>query len=103
MIPGGVELQVFRWKQRPGGRELHRRFILTERGGIWIDQGLDAGNTGEMTDVGLMLEQVRLERWQDYDRVRTDGAGGRLNTTFEFVDAFRVNSSGCSRIQTPNP
>lgn len=99
ILPVGVELKVYRWKQRPGGRELHRRFILTDRGGIWIDHGIDAGQEGERTDVGLVTEEIRKARWEDYDRSRNDGSGNPTDTTFELIDAYTVNGNGCSRMQ----
>jgi type I restriction enzyme R subunit len=101
MLPNGIELRVYRWKQRLGGPELHRRFILTERGGMWIDQGLDAGKEGERTDVGLVTEEIRRGRWEDYDRSRKDVSGNPADTTFELIDAFAVNGSGCSRMEAP--
>ena len=101
MLGNGLELEIYRWKQRQDGPELHRRFILTERGGIWIDQGLDAGKPGEVTDVGLVSEEIRSQRWRDYDRTRTDANGARVETTFELVDAFKVNCSGCTQMQMP--
>jgi hypothetical protein len=101
IVSGGVELRVYRWKQRLGGPELHRRFILTERGGIWVDKGLDAGKEGEITDVGLVSEEIRKGRWEDYNRSRKDAGGNPVDTTFELVDAFTVNVTGCCRMQAP--
>jgi len=55
LIPKGTTLQVFHWLGRPDGKRLHPRFILTERGGLQYDYGLDEGDgPGDTTIVTLM-------------------------------------------------
>jgi len=74
IVSGGVELRVYRWKQRLGGPELHRRFILTERGGIWVDKGLDAGKEGNIGR-GLGVGGDPQGKVEDYNRSRKDAGG----------------------------
>ena len=65
-IPNGSELRVFHWMRRPGGKKLHPRFLLTERGGLQYDYGLDEGDgPGDTTIVTLMDHDL----WQT---VRSD-------------------------------
>jgi hypothetical protein len=55
LIPTGTVLRAFHWIRKPGGKKLHPRFIITERGGIQYDYGLDEGSSpGEKTIVTLM-------------------------------------------------
>ena len=55
VIPGGSVLRAFHWLRKTGGKKLHPRFILTERGGLQYDYGLDEGDSpGDTTIVTLM-------------------------------------------------
>lgn len=65
-IPTGIELRMFRWDDKPGGAGMHARYVLTERGGIRIDWGLDKGQMGQKTDVSLLDEDLWKERWLNY-------------------------------------
>jgi hypothetical protein len=55
ILPLGVQLRITRWQQKDGGDKPHARYILTERGGIRYDYGLDEGEEGDQTtDVSLI-------------------------------------------------
>lgn len=66
LVPAGVEIHLFRWDKKAKGEGIHARYILTERGGIRIDWGLDTGREGETTDVTLMDENLWKKRLEDY-------------------------------------
>jgi hypothetical protein len=67
ILPLGVQLRITRWQQKDGGDKPHARYILTERGGIRYDYGLDEGEEGDQTtDVSLISEETRGKRWMDY-------------------------------------
>lgn len=66
IIPQGLLLTIVRWKTKEGGERFHRRYVLTERGGIYIEGGLDKGPEGQTTDVYLLEADLRTERWTDY-------------------------------------
>ncbi|MFO1004261.1 MAG: hypothetical protein U0936_28410 [Planctomycetaceae bacterium] len=67
-LPANVRVEFFVWQERDGGDRYHRRYVLTERGGIYVEGGLDRGNEGQTTDVGLLAENVFVQRWREYQR-----------------------------------
>lgn len=71
MIPDGLELTVVRWNVHRGGDRFHRRYVLTECGGIAYEGGLDKGRDGETTDVYLLETDLRTERWNQYQEDST--------------------------------
>lgn len=85
----GIEVCFVRWRQRGGGQALHARFILTERGGVDIDPGLDQRGQGAMTKVTLLDEHVYQQVWSQFppDRNQT------TRTTYQFVDEVRITGT----------
>jgi len=65
-IPSGLTVSVIRWKVKEGGDRFHRRYVLTERGGLAFEGGLDRGKVGQTTDIYLLKEHLRFRRWKDY-------------------------------------
>ena len=63
VIPEGMMLTVFCWKERDGGEDFHARYLLTDKGGIRVDAGFDPVGDHQKTDMTLMdygLSQMRL-------------------------------------------
>lgn len=60
------QIHFFRWKQREGGEAFHARYILTDRGGLNYEQGLDEGSDGEHTDVHRMDDDLYQKRWKSF-------------------------------------
>ena len=87
-VPRGMRVRFVRWKQLPGGDDLHPRYLLTDRGGMTYDVGLDAGKAGEKTKIYRMSEQDREETWNQYETNPKDTLGRPCPTCFEFVDDF---------------
>lgn len=83
ILPTGLEIKFIRWRQIDGGETLHPRYILTDRGGVRIEHGLDEGRDGECTDVSLLDLSVYQQRWKDY----------REAPAFEFVDEITIAGS----------
>jgi hypothetical protein len=82
IIPEGLILQVFRWKIKASGDKPHARYVLTERGGIRYDYGLDEWvGEGQTTDVALLSTSLYEQRWQDY-QIKT--------AAFDLVDKIKV-------------
>jgi len=81
----GTKISLFRWKKKEKGEGLHARYVLTEKGGIRIDWGLDTGQKGETTDVSLMDESLWEKRWKEYQE--TSG-------TFDLVDKTTIAGKG---------
>jgi hypothetical protein len=67
LIPRGVEIRIFRWHQRPGGEELHNRYVLTDLGGIRFGAGLDEGDAGETDELEILDNDVYRARFVQYD------------------------------------
>lgn len=84
IIPRGFKIKIIRWDQRDGGEKLHARYVLTEKGGIGYDVGLDSGYEGETTDVSLLDRPVYEQRWKDYQKE---------TAPFELVDEFVVQGN----------
>ncbi len=78
LIPEGFKIGVFQWEAKRFGDRPHARYILTERGGICYDYGIDEGD-GQTTDVSLIDHSVYEQRWRDYQK---ETAAYHLNDNF---------------------
>jgi len=68
-IPQGTTLTVLLWPDFPDSDEMHARYILTERGGIGYDWGLDEGkNPAQTTEVRLVEHERYLQLRKQYNR-----------------------------------
>jgi hypothetical protein len=67
IMPAGIEMKLFRWEKKHHGDDLHARYILTEKGGLRIDWGLDPGKPGEKTPVMLLPHESWHEYWAEYE------------------------------------
>lgn len=59
-IPNDVALKVHWWSEKPGGRRLHARYAVSDRGGVRIDHGFSE-QAGAVEDLALMSEPVRAD------------------------------------------
>ncbi|MDF1853794.1 MAG: hypothetical protein P1U85_23400 [Verrucomicrobiales bacterium] len=84
-IPVKVNLVFVRWDQIESSDTLHPRYILTEKGWLRFDHGLDEGNPGETTDVECLDVSLHAHRWNQFK----PDAG-----EFDLVDAWIVTSEG---------
>jgi hypothetical protein len=69
IIPANLSVTFVRWRERQGGEQFHGRYILTERGALKFDAGLDAGEPGQTTPVNWEPpdEHARLLSWFELD------------------------------------
>jgi len=82
ILPQGVSLKLCRWTRWHDQSDFfHARYVLTERGGIRIDWGLDQGKPGETTHISLMDEGIWQECWESFQ----DGA-----KVFQLIDSVIV-------------
>ena len=86
-IPRGTTLTVFFWQSRPGGEQMHARYLLTEMGGMHFDFGLDEDESGTGTT------QVTLLEHEFFLRLRRDFAPS--GTTFVLAADAVVRVGGC--------
>jgi len=84
LIPEELSLKIVRWDRHHRGDFFHERCILTDKGGIRIDWGLDTGKPGETTLVSLMGDDVWKQSWANFQ------TGAK---TFDFVDEVVVNGT----------
>lgn len=54
VIPEPFSVTFFRWREQTEGEQFHGRYVLTERGGVRIDAGLDKGKAGQTTPITLL-------------------------------------------------
>lgn len=65
-LPTGVTIEFVRWRQKNGGEKLHKRYVLTDIGGVMLGDGLDTGKPGETDDLSLLTRAQYDLRWSQY-------------------------------------
>ncbi len=89
MIPYPLTVSFFRWREKYQGApfpELHARYILTDRGGMKFDGGLDSGQPGQATPVSLISPEMRGIIWDSLNR---------NSDVYELErSCFRISSNG---------
>ena len=66
ILPDGVHITVYRWRNRVEGETLHNRYILTDVGGVSFNNGLDEGDPGTTDDVSRLSAATYAKRWGNY-------------------------------------
>jgi hypothetical protein len=51
VIPEGMTITLYRWREKKGGADFHARYLLTDRGGMRIDAGFSAEGGHQTTDI----------------------------------------------------
>jgi len=92
VIPTGVQICVRVLEERDGGEKLHNRYILTDRGGVKFNIGLDDGDPGQTDDVDLLDELQYQLRWAQY-----------VSGTPAFDCACHFTVRGARLLPVPNP
>jgi hypothetical protein len=54
VIPAGMTVTIYRWRQKEHGEDFHARCLLTDKGGIRIDAGFSAEGNHQTTPINLM-------------------------------------------------
>lgn len=63
VLPAGMSLVLFSWKERASGADFHARYLLTDVGGINVEAGFSAEGAHQKVQLGLLsldLAQNRL-------------------------------------------
>ena len=68
IIPIGMQVTLYRWRERPGGQKLHNRYILTDIGGVSFQHGLDTGADGDIDDISLLDLDQHILHCKQYVR-----------------------------------
>jgi hypothetical protein len=71
LIPDGMSIKIFCWKEKDGGADFHARYLLTEKGGIAVDAGFSAEGAHQMTDMHRMDAASCIERAAAFDKAAT--------------------------------
>ena len=66
LLPVDLELRIFCWDKKTGGKEFHDRFILTEFGGVDFGHGLDApGRPGRPSPAKVKIQILDKDDYQE--------------------------------------
>jgi len=71
VLPKGMKLTVFCWREKVGGEDFHDRYLLTERGGIAVGAGFSAEGNHQTTDMRLMSYDLSQEKLKAFVRGAT--------------------------------
>jgi len=58
VIPAGMSIKLFGWKEKVGGADFHARFLLTDRGGMNVEAGFSAEGPHQKVFLALLEEQI---------------------------------------------
>jgi len=65
-IPEGLSVRFRRWKEKPAGKQLHDRYLITDIGGVDFSTGLDEGSEGKTQKISLLKLNTYKTVWKDY-------------------------------------
>ena len=68
VIPRGMSVSIYRWREKEGGADFHARYLLTDRGGMRVDAGLSAEGADQKTDIALMDFELAQQRRNELSR-----------------------------------
>jgi hypothetical protein len=68
VIPEGMTIEVYRWREMVGGEDFHARYLLTDNGGIRIDAGFSAEGGHQTTDMNLMDIELSQQKRSAFNR-----------------------------------
>ncbi len=71
VIPAGMSVILFHWKERSGGEDFHDRFLLTDKGGMTIGAGFSADGPHQNAQIGLLDPDVWSAKFKAFDRSAT--------------------------------
>jgi hypothetical protein len=72
VIPEGLSVKIFCWREKYGGADFHARYLLSEKGGIDVDAGFSAEGNHQTTDMHLMGFEFCLEKLAVFARDAED-------------------------------
>lgn len=89
VIPDGLTVSMYCWRQKDGGADFHARYLLTNCGGVAIDAGFSAEGEHQTTDMHLMSVALSQKRLAAFSKEATD---------FELVEPILcIHSDGTVR------
>jgi hypothetical protein len=71
VIPAGMSVKLFGWKEKVGGADFHARFLLTDRGGMNVEAGFSAEGRHQKVFLALLEEKICQEKMAVFARGAT--------------------------------
>lgn len=68
LIPDGMSITLFSWKERTGGADFHARYLLTDVGGMNVEAGFSAEGGHQKVQIGLLPLDLAQERLNSFAR-----------------------------------
>jgi hypothetical protein len=72
VIPAGMALTIYCWRQKKRGEDFHDRFLLTDKGGIGIGAGFSADGAHQTANMHLMSYELSQKKIRALARTATD-------------------------------
>lgn len=71
ILPAGMSIILFGWKERAGGADFHARYLLTDIGGINVEAGFSAEGAHQKVQLGLLDLDFAQNKLSALDRSST--------------------------------
>lgn len=72
IIPRGMKITIYCWRERVGGADFHARYLITDKGGISVDAGFSAEGNHQSTDMHLLAFAFSQEKLKSFARGAVD-------------------------------
>lgn len=72
VIPAGMSINLFGWKEKAGGADLHARFLLTDRGGMNVEAGFSADGSHQKVLLALLERPIYQQKLAAFARHSTE-------------------------------
>jgi hypothetical protein len=72
IIPAGMKINIYCWREKNGGADFHDRFLLTDKGGIGAGAGFSAEGAHQVTNMHLMSFELAQQTLKAFARSATD-------------------------------
>jgi hypothetical protein len=71
VLPAGMSIVLFCWKERAGGADFHARYLLTDRGGMNVEAGFSAEGVRQKVQLALLDLSFCQEKLAEFARSST--------------------------------
>jgi hypothetical protein len=71
ILPEGMSIALFAWKERNGGADFHARYLLTDVGGLNVDAGFSAEGAHQRVPLGLLASDFARNKLKEFTRAST--------------------------------
>jgi hypothetical protein len=71
ILPDGMSIALFAWKEKSGGEDFHARYLLTDVGGLTVDSGFSADGGHQKVPLGLLGSEFVQTKLKAFARTST--------------------------------